>query len=169
MSTVRAVQNTLCRRGPNHALQRTEAGGRLFLALHVFLRQPLSLSLSPLGPSICAFIYRFFIFCLGLFLAHASAAERPDWQSALEADLESPEGLVAVFVNRGHLYVTTSARVGRILDSHTKDELLPYLMGLRRALPPGSDRVASLQVWCAIVSSGERGTPADSVYHYVVP
>ena len=35
---------------PNHALQRTEAGGRLFFAIHVLLRQPPSLSLSSLGP-----------------------------------------------------------------------------------------------------------------------
>ena len=35
---------------PNHALQRTEAGGRLFSAYHASSRQPLSLSLSPLGP-----------------------------------------------------------------------------------------------------------------------
>ena len=34
---------------PNHALQRTEAGGKPCLVLHVSLRQPLSLSLSPLG------------------------------------------------------------------------------------------------------------------------
>ena len=34
---------------PNNALQRTEAGGRLSLAIHVLLRQPLSLSLGPLG------------------------------------------------------------------------------------------------------------------------
>ena len=34
---------------PNNALQRTEAGVRLLLAFHVLLRQPLSLSLSPLG------------------------------------------------------------------------------------------------------------------------
>ena len=47
---VPAVQKPLRRRGPNHALQRTEAGGRLFLAFHVVLRQPLSLSLSSLGP-----------------------------------------------------------------------------------------------------------------------
>ena len=39
----------LCRRGPNHALQRTEAGGGLFSALHVLRGQPLSLSLSSLG------------------------------------------------------------------------------------------------------------------------
>ena len=36
-------------RGPNHALQRTEAGVRVFPVYHVLLRQPLSLSLSPLG------------------------------------------------------------------------------------------------------------------------
>ena len=34
---------------PNHALQRTEAGGRVSLAIHVLRRQPLSLSLGPLG------------------------------------------------------------------------------------------------------------------------
>ena len=38
----------------NHALQRTEAGGELFSGYHVLLRQPLSLSLEPLGPSITA-------------------------------------------------------------------------------------------------------------------
>ena len=36
---------------PNNALQRTEAGGRLFLAIHALLRQPLSLSLEALGDS----------------------------------------------------------------------------------------------------------------------
>ena len=36
---------------PNHALQRTEAGDGLFLAIHVLFRQPLSLSLSSLGPA----------------------------------------------------------------------------------------------------------------------
>ena len=36
---------------PNNALQRTEAGGRLFLAFHVLRRQPPSLSLSSLGGS----------------------------------------------------------------------------------------------------------------------
>ena len=35
---------------PNNALQRTEAGGRLFSVYRVSSRQPLSLSLSPLGP-----------------------------------------------------------------------------------------------------------------------
>ena len=35
---------------PNHALQRTEAGGRVFSAIHVLHRQPPSLSLSSLGP-----------------------------------------------------------------------------------------------------------------------
>ena len=39
----------LCRRGPNHALQRTEAGRRVFSRLSRFSGQPLSLSLSPLG------------------------------------------------------------------------------------------------------------------------
>ena len=34
---------------PNHALQRTEAGGRVLSDLQPFLRQPLSLSLGPLG------------------------------------------------------------------------------------------------------------------------
>ena len=48
-SSVPAVQRSLCRRGPNHALQRTEAGGRLFFRCRALLRQPLSLSLSPLG------------------------------------------------------------------------------------------------------------------------
>ena len=33
---------------PNHALQRTEAGG-VFSVFHVLRRQPLSLSLGPLG------------------------------------------------------------------------------------------------------------------------
>ena len=32
-SPVRALQRTLCRRGPNHALQRTGTGGRLFCVL----------------------------------------------------------------------------------------------------------------------------------------
>ena len=36
---------------PNHALQRTEAGGWAFSVYHVCSRQPLSLSLSPLGPA----------------------------------------------------------------------------------------------------------------------
>ena len=35
---------------PNHALQRTEAGVRVFSVYHVLSREPLSLSLSPLGP-----------------------------------------------------------------------------------------------------------------------
>ena len=43
----------LCRRGPNHALQRTEAGGGAFFAIHVLRRQPLSLSLSSLGTATC--------------------------------------------------------------------------------------------------------------------
>jgi hypothetical protein len=34
---------------PNNALQRTEAGDGLLLAFHILFRQPLSLSLSPLG------------------------------------------------------------------------------------------------------------------------
>ena len=34
---------------PNKALQRTEAGGRVFFAIHVLLRQPPSLSLDSLG------------------------------------------------------------------------------------------------------------------------
>ncbi len=34
---------------PNHALQRTEAGVGVFSVYHVFPRQPLSLSLGPLG------------------------------------------------------------------------------------------------------------------------
>ena len=38
---------------PNHALQRTEAGGGLFLAFRVCPRQPLPLSLVPLGASSC--------------------------------------------------------------------------------------------------------------------
>ena len=42
---------------PNHALQRTEAGGRAFLAFHILFRQPPSLSLEALGtqilPSLC--------------------------------------------------------------------------------------------------------------------
>ena len=42
-------QNTLCRRGPNHALQRTEAGGGVFYVFRVLRRQPPSLSLSSLG------------------------------------------------------------------------------------------------------------------------
>jgi hypothetical protein len=33
----------------NHALQRTDAGGGVFSAYHVLLRQPLSLSLDSLG------------------------------------------------------------------------------------------------------------------------
>ena len=37
------------RHRPNHALQRTEAGGGLFSVYHVLLRQPLSLSLDSLG------------------------------------------------------------------------------------------------------------------------
>ena len=35
---------------PNNALQRTEAGGGPFLAIHVFLRQPASLSLEAVRP-----------------------------------------------------------------------------------------------------------------------
>ena len=35
---------------PNHALQRTEAGGGVSFEIHVLRRQPPSLSLSPLGP-----------------------------------------------------------------------------------------------------------------------
>ena len=35
---------------PNHALQRTEAGGRAFSAIHASSRQPPSLSLDSLGP-----------------------------------------------------------------------------------------------------------------------
>ena len=34
---------------PNNALQRTEAGGRLFSPIYVLRRQPPSLSLGPLG------------------------------------------------------------------------------------------------------------------------
>ena len=49
-SLVPRATRALCRRGPNHALQRTEAGGRLFCVFHVLRRQPPSLSLSPLGP-----------------------------------------------------------------------------------------------------------------------
>jgi hypothetical protein len=53
---VAAVQKELRKTGSippkaNNALQRTEAGGGLFLAFHVLLRQPLSLSLGPLGIS----------------------------------------------------------------------------------------------------------------------
>ena len=44
---------SLCRRGPNHALQRTEAGHRAFLHSRALRGQPLSLSLGPLG-EICA-------------------------------------------------------------------------------------------------------------------
>ena len=39
----------LCRRGPNHALQRTEAGEGAFPVFRALLRQPLSLSLDSLG------------------------------------------------------------------------------------------------------------------------
>ncbi len=45
------IISPLERHRPNHALQRTEAGGGLFSVLHVLPRQPLSLSLSPLGDS----------------------------------------------------------------------------------------------------------------------
>ena len=111
--------------------------------------------------------------CLSFCLACASASEKPDWQAELEAELQqlSARGtpVPEVQESRGHLYVTVSTRVGRILDSHTKDELLPYLMELRRASPAGSSRIPLLQEWYAVVSSGARGTPADSVYHYVVP
>ena len=44
----RSPRTKRCNR-PNHALQRTEAGGGLFLAFHVLFRQPLSLSLDSLG------------------------------------------------------------------------------------------------------------------------
>ena len=44
-----AFQKPLCRRGPNHALQRTEADEDAFSAFSPLFRQPLSLSLSPLG------------------------------------------------------------------------------------------------------------------------
>ena len=39
----------MARRPPNNALQRTEAGGGVFSAIHVLRRQPPSLSLGPLG------------------------------------------------------------------------------------------------------------------------
>ncbi len=109
--------------------------------------------------------------CLGLSLASALAAEKPYWQFELEVELEQSAGapIPEVQESRGHLYITVSARVGRILDSHTKDELLPYLMELRRASPAGSTRIPSLQEWCAIVSSGARGTQRASVYDYVIP
>ena len=42
--------NSVARAAPNNALQRTEAGGRLFSELHVLRRQPPSLSLEALGP-----------------------------------------------------------------------------------------------------------------------
>ena len=37
---------------PNNALQRTEAGGRVFSVFHVLRRQPPSLSLGPLGTTV---------------------------------------------------------------------------------------------------------------------
>ena len=48
-----SVRGSSCRLRalPNKALQRTEAGGGAFSVFHVFLRQPPSLSLSPLGRS----------------------------------------------------------------------------------------------------------------------
>jgi hypothetical protein len=50
-TVVRAPQPPVPRPPPNNALQRTEAGSRLFSVYHAFLRQPPSLSLSPLGPT----------------------------------------------------------------------------------------------------------------------
>ena len=47
---------TLCRRGPNHALQRTEAGRHVFSRWRLLRGQPLSLSLGPLGPLIVTFM-----------------------------------------------------------------------------------------------------------------
>ena len=53
MSSVPAVQRPLCRREPNHALQRTEAGRHVFSRSQLLRGQPLSLSLGPLGPRSC--------------------------------------------------------------------------------------------------------------------
>ena len=44
-----AVQRSLCRRGPNHALQRTATGGQPFSVFFALRRRCLSLSLSSLG------------------------------------------------------------------------------------------------------------------------
>ena len=43
-----AIRWSVLTQPPNNALQRTEAGGRLFYEIRVLRRQPPSLSLSPL-------------------------------------------------------------------------------------------------------------------------
>ena len=50
LSTAGSRPPTSVHPSPNNALQRTAAGGRIFLVFHALSRQPLSLSLEALGP-----------------------------------------------------------------------------------------------------------------------
>ena len=101
---------------PNNALQRTEAGGGVFSAIHVLRRQPPSLSLSPLGPESfvrCSSMESVFPFTmarrssLGPLLVHGSPFRHivssvhpfpaaapvlppPEWQSVLSGGPEVP-------------------------------------------------------------------------------
>ena len=64
---------------PNHALQRTEAGGRAFSAIHVLRRQPPSLSLEALGHQHNMRFILLVCFCLCFFgRANAQQMIAPD-------------------------------------------------------------------------------------------
>ena len=75
-SSPSTISQTFSPAPPNNALQRTEAGGRLFSVYRVFLRQPLSLSLEALGPessSQCSPMASVFPFALSASLSFQPA------------------------------------------------------------------------------------------------
>ena len=103
--------------------------------------------------------------CL-LAFSTVSAADASDWKATLAEELRrcSTEDSIAYLsgVMGMQMQFAVPAKAAAILESHPREELLPYLSELQKSV--GSVEKDDVGFWILVVSKNLRGVPGTATY-----
>ena len=153
---------------PNHALQRTEAGGGSLFRVSCPLAPASVAELEFVRPSRDRPMRTASIIaaCLLVF-STALADDAAGWKATLTKELHrcsTDDAIVYVCssVMAMQVHFAVSAEAATILESHRREELLPYLSELQKSA--GSIEKSVVGSWICVVSNNLRGTPDTATY-----